>query len=76
MTIEQEVIAIYAGTQGYLDDIAVTRVLEFQDALLAYVDASAPTVRQGLAEKKELTSDLENQLKETLKTFKSTVWKK
>jgi F-type H+-transporting ATPase subunit alpha len=76
MPIEQEVIAIYAGTQGYLDDIAVTRVGEFQDALLAYVDASAPTLRQGLAEKKELTSDLENQLKETLKTFKSTVWKK
>ncbi len=41
MPIEQEVIAIYAGTQGYLDDIAVNRVSEFQNGLLAYVDASA-----------------------------------
>jgi len=76
MVIEQEVIAIYAGTKGYLDDIPVNRVGEFQDALLAYVDASAPTLRQGLAEKKELTSELEDQLKEALKSFKSTVWKK
>jgi F-type H+-transporting ATPase subunit alpha len=76
MPIELEVIAIYVGTQGYLDDIAINRVSEFQNALFDYVDASAPALRSGLAEKKELTSDLENQLKETIKAFKSSVWKK
>jgi F-type H+-transporting ATPase subunit alpha len=76
MPIELEVIAIYVGTQGYLDDIAINRVSEFQNALFDYVDASAPALRAGLAEKKELTSDLENLLKETIKAFKSTVWKK
>jgi F-type H+-transporting ATPase subunit alpha len=76
MPIELEVIAIYAGTKGYLDDIPVARVGEFQNSLFAYVDASAPTLRQGLAEKKDLTSELEDQLKETLKAFKSTIWKK
>jgi F-type H+-transporting ATPase subunit alpha len=76
MPIELEVIAIYLGTQGYLDDVPITRVSEFQNALFAYVDASAPALRSGLAEKKELTSELEGQLKETIKSFKSTVWKK
>jgi F-type H+-transporting ATPase subunit alpha len=76
MPIELEVIAIYAGTKGYLDDIPVARVGEFQNSLFAYVDASAPTLRQGLAEKKDLTTELEDQLKETLKAFKSTIWKK
>ena len=41
MPIEQEVIAIYAGTQGYLDDVPVNRVGEFQNGLLAYVESSA-----------------------------------
>src|SRR5881275_2090347 len=31
MPLEQEVMVIYAGTQGYLDDIAVTRIQEFQN---------------------------------------------
>jgi F-type H+-transporting ATPase subunit alpha len=76
MTVEQEVMAIYAGTQGYLDDIPVARVGEFQNAFLTYVDASVPGLRAGLAEKKELTPDLEAQLKDAFKSFKSTVWKK
>src|SRR6185436_11857209 len=41
MTVEQEVIVIYVGTQGYLDDVPVTRVQEFQTKFLEYVDARA-----------------------------------
>src|SRR5437867_5497996 len=41
MTIEQQVIAIYTATQGYMDDIPLNRIAEFQSAFLAYVDANA-----------------------------------
>ena len=76
MSVDQEVLAIYAGTQGFLDDVPVNRVQEFQTAFLQYVDASAVDLRRQLADKKELTPDLENQLKQVLNTFKSSVWKK
>jgi len=76
MPMEQEVIVIYAGTQGYLDDVPVNRVQEFQSALLQYIDASASQVRNGLATKKELTAEIEQQLKDALKAFKSSVWRK
>ncbi|HEX4793034.1 MAG TPA: F0F1 ATP synthase subunit alpha [Humisphaera sp.] len=76
MPVEQEVMVIYAGTQGFFDDVPVSRVQEFQDAFLQYVDASAAQLRSGLAEKKELTADLEQQLKQALTSFKSSVWKK
>jgi F-type H+-transporting ATPase subunit alpha len=76
MPVEQEVIVIYAGTQGYLDDVPVGRVQEFQNALLQYIDASYRSLVDTLAAKKELTPELENQLKEALKAFKSGVWKK
>src|SRR5881275_130195 len=55
MQMPQEVMVIYAGTKGFLDDVPVTRVQEFQNSFLQYVDASAPTLRQSLAEKRELT---------------------
>ncbi len=76
MPVEQEVMVIYAGTQGYLDDVPLARVQEFQTAFLDYVDASAADLRNELADKKELTADLEAKLKQALSDFKSKVWKK
>ena len=76
MPVEQEVMMIYAGTNGYLDDVPVNRVQEFQNSFLQYVDASQSALRQQLATKKELTAEIENLLKEALKAFKSSVWKK
>src|SRR3954447_9224847 len=40
MPVEQEVMMIYAGTQGALDDVAVNRIAEFQNSFLTYVDSS------------------------------------
>src|SRR5881398_1113016 len=40
MPVDQEVIVIYAATQGYIDDVPLNRIAEFQTAFLAYVDAS------------------------------------
>ena len=76
MPVEQEVMVIYAGTKGYIDDVPVNRVQEFQDAFLKYVDTSAPQLRQQLADKRELSDDIEKQLKAALDSFKSTAWKK
>ena len=76
MSVEQETMVVYAGTQGFLDDVPVARVQEFQTAFLKYVDASAPNVREQIATKKELGADLEKELKQALTTFKSSVWKK
>jgi F-type H+-transporting ATPase subunit alpha len=76
MLMEQEVMVIYAGTKGYLDDVPVARVQEFQSAFLQYVDGSASDLRRELADKKELTDALEGKLKQALTDFKSKVWKK
>jgi len=76
MPVEQEVMVIYAGTQGFMDDVPVSRVQEFQDAFLQYVDSSAAQLRSSLADKKEMTADIEKDLKKALESFKSGVWKK
>src|SRR3954463_13738730 len=41
MPIEQQVMVIFGATQGYLDDVPVGRVQEFQTAFLSYVESSA-----------------------------------
>jgi F-type H+-transporting ATPase subunit alpha len=76
MAIEQQVIVIYAGTKGYLDDVPLARVQEFQTALLQYIDASAADLRQQLVQKPELTKEVEERLKQALADFKAKGWKK
>jgi F-type H+-transporting ATPase subunit alpha len=73
---EQEVMVIYAGTKGYLDDVPVARVQEFQTSFLSYVDTSYSNLRSSLVEKKDLTEDIEKLLKEALEKFKASVWQK
>ncbi len=76
MSTEQEVMVVYAGTKGYLDEIPVSRVQEFQNSFLQYVDTSAAALRSDLATKKELTEDIETRLKQALVDFQGKVWKK
>jgi F-type H+-transporting ATPase subunit alpha len=76
LPIEREVIIIYAGTQGFVDDVPLNRIGEFQTALLAYIDGQAASMTKELADKKELTPELEAQLKQALADFKAKFWKK
>jgi F0F1-type ATP synthase alpha subunit len=41
MPVEQQVMVVYAGTQGFLDDVALNRIEEFQTEFLKYVDTRA-----------------------------------
>jgi F-type H+-transporting ATPase subunit alpha len=76
MPVEQETMVVYAGTQGFLDDVPVNRVLEFQDAFLKYVDSNAADLRSSLANEKALTPEIETKLKTALNDFKAKAWKK
>ncbi|CAN5460209.1 F0F1 ATP synthase subunit alpha [soil metagenome] len=76
MPVEQEVMVIYAATNGYIDDVSISRVTEFQTKFLQFVDASHSSLRQGLAEKKDMTKEFEEQLKKALTEFKEKSWTK
>jgi F-type H+/Na+-transporting ATPase subunit alpha len=76
MPVETQVMVIYAATQGMMDDVPVNRIQEFQSKFLAYVDTSAIPLRQGLAEKRELTPEFEGLLKKALTDFKAKGWTK
>src|SRR5687767_4150407 len=76
MSTEQQVMVIYAGTKGYLDDVPLNRIQDFQKEFLAYVDTRARELRDTLAGRRELTDDAEAKLKQALQDFKASMWKK
>jgi len=69
--IEEQVVAIYAGTKGLLDDLAVEDVRAFEAALLQYLRASRPEVLEGIRTTKEMPSpaEIESAVREVKKGF-------
>jgi F-type H+-transporting ATPase subunit alpha len=70
LSIEKQVLVIFAGTNGYLDDVEITELERFESELLAFADAHAGTLLARIAEKKALDDDIRNDLKKTMTEFK------
>ena len=70
--VADQVISIFAGTQGFCDDVPLARVSEFEAKLLEHVKDEFPEVRNELTEKKELSDALAARLKEIITNFKKT----
>jgi F-type H+-transporting ATPase subunit alpha len=72
MSIENMVIVIYAGTQGYADKIPLDDMHTWEGALLRFMDMSYPEVGRDIAEKKRITDENEPRLRSALEAFSST----
>ncbi|MGH9488721.1 MAG: F0F1 ATP synthase subunit alpha [Terriglobales bacterium] len=66
LPVEKQIIAIFAATQGYLDDLKVELVRPFEAALYQFLDNAHPGLLTELAEKKALDDALRTKLKQAL----------
>jgi F-type H+-transporting ATPase subunit alpha len=71
MAVEKQVISIFAGTNGYLDDLPVAAVRRFEDELLAFVDAKYPELPHNIRTSKAISDDDMKKLHEAVKAFKA-----
>jgi F-type H+-transporting ATPase subunit alpha len=69
LPVERQVAIIYAGTSGYLDNIAVTDVRAFETELYRFVETRHPEVFRGIAQKKQLDDQLKAALDGAVKAF-------
>lgn len=70
--VEDQILVIFAGTQGYLDDIPVGAVKAFEEGFLRFVKAERPELRNEIKEKKELTDELKQKIVDAITTFKKS----
>jgi F-type H+-transporting ATPase subunit alpha len=69
LTAAEQVVSIFAGTRGFLDNIPVDKVNDYEEALLADVRANGKDILKTITEKKELDDKTEKKLIEYLETF-------
>ncbi|MDK2888666.1 MAG: F-type H+/Na+-transporting ATPase subunit alpha [Thermoanaerobacter sp.] len=70
MAVEDQVMVIYAGVNGYLDDLPVEKVLPFEEEFLNYMHTSHPDVGEAIARTGELSRETEEKLKAAIVEFK------
>lgn len=71
LSVEKQVVLIFAGIKGFLDDIAVSRIKEFEDGIYPFIEAKHPDIFEQIRSKKALDSDLEEKLAKAINEFKA-----
>src|SRR5580692_3184906 len=70
--VENEVVSIWAGSNGYLDDVPLEDVGRFESDFLDYVQRNQPGIFQAIRETQQLSDDTAAALKEAVEEFRQT----
>jgi len=69
MSVADQVMAIFAGTKGFLDAIPVEQVLKFRDGFLQFVDSAYPEIAKAIIDEKLISEDTDAKLRKALDEF-------
>ncbi|MBS4241356.1 F0F1 ATP synthase subunit alpha [Campylobacter vulpis] len=71
LSVEKQVVLIFAGTRGFLDDVAVSKIREFEESIYPFIEAKYPDLFEQIRTKKALDKDLEDKLAKAIEEFKA-----
>jgi F-type H+/Na+-transporting ATPase subunit alpha len=72
MSLENQVIILFAGTNGYADKISLDRMETWKSELIRYFETSHPDIGKDISKSKRITEDIEARLREKIEAFNST----
>ncbi len=70
LPVEKQILIIFAGTNGYVDDLEVSQCRAFESALYEFVDSSHPELLKKMREKKALDDAIRGEMHKVLAEFK------
>ncbi|MBI3335224.1 MAG: F0F1 ATP synthase subunit alpha [Candidatus Portnoybacteria bacterium] len=71
LPFEKQVVQIFTATQGYLDDVPVEKVIEFQKGLIEYIQNFEEKIYDMIRKEKDLTPEIEEKLRKAIEGFKA-----
>ncbi len=72
VSLSNQVMTIYAGTNGFADDVPLDRMREWEEALVRYLETSHSEIGREIEEDGRLSDDAEETLRAALDGFRST----
>lgn len=71
--VAKQVAILYAASTGYVDDVPVEKVADFEASLLKYLDTTGQSALKKIESTKDLNEETENELKKTIEQYKQTL---
>ena len=68
--VEEQVVVIWAGTKGFVDDIGLDEVKKFESGLLSFVQNTRGSLLEKLRERKKIDAEIESELRSAVTEFK------
>ena len=72
VSVEKQVLAIFAGNEGFLDDIAASSVVKFEAELIPFIEAKYPDILESIQSKSKIEPDVAEKMKKAIEEFKAT----
>ncbi len=72
MSVAQMAVSLFAANQGFLDDVEVNKVVDFEDAMQAYLKSEKAELLAQIDESGDYNDQIENALREALEQFKAS----
>ncbi|QDV86395.1 F0F1 ATP synthase subunit alpha [Planctomycetes bacterium TBK1r] len=71
LSVAEQVVSLYAGTKGHLDDVEIKTVQQWEKDFLQYINDKHAALLDSLMEQGDLTDDVVNTLETAIKEFKA-----
>ncbi len=72
LPLEKEVMIVFAGTQGFLDDVPVEKIREWEEGFYRFMDSGYPQVGQSIRDTKAISDETDAAMREAIKAYKMT----
>ena len=69
LQVEQQVVIIFAGTEGFLDELTIAQTKAFSKEYLSYLETSGSSILKDITEQKELDDNIKDAMRKTLDEF-------
>ncbi|MGH7793885.1 MAG: F0F1 ATP synthase subunit alpha [Candidatus Binatia bacterium] len=70
LPVEKQILIIYAGTSGFVDDLPVSALKKYEQELYTFIELKHPDIYADILKKKELDADLRAKINKALEEFK------
>ena len=70
LSVEKQVLIIFAGTNGFIDDLPLTAIKKYEQELFSFVESKYPDVFADILKKREMDADLRAKTMKVLEEFK------
>lgn len=72
LSVADQVLSIFAGVNGFLDNVPVNKIREFEHSLLAFIKEKHPNIREDVVTKKKIDDEFGGKLKNIISEFKKS----